>query len=345
MWKRYLYPSRLARCFAVTVVLAALATHDLAAQSPRSAERVIQLAPLAADGVTPVVTAMAIDPTSETLAVAGDDKSIRILQAKDLQQIAVLTGHRDIIRALAFRSDGKVLASSGNDGNVILWRTQPEYDELRRISELPAVCSLRFSPDGTQLAGVGFGPEVLMFGGTLNREEMVCDCTDLRCLAFDPKGKRLVAVGRAGHVHWFDVASGRDLGHQDIHKGRIRQCAFTSNGERMITVGEDGAAVLFDVERTEVLRRIDLLPCKLFAFANIDDRRIAVAGSDNLIRIIDFETGTVISQLDGHRGSISSLVYFNGSLFSGGFDATVRQWSVAADRGERVAENEPVTSR
>lgn len=312
----------------------------VSADSPPVPARVTTLTPTAADQPVPVVTAIAIDPTGRWLAVAGDDKTIRIMQAGTFVQTAVLHGHRDLIRTVEFRHDGKILASSGNDGSLILWDQADSYKELRRVEGLTAVSCAKFSPDGKNIAAVGFATEVMMFGSATHRLEMHCDCNDLRACVFDSRGERLAVAGRSGHLHLFDPRSGVAINDYDLNVGRIRACEFTSDGDHMITVGEDGAAVLFDLKRAEVVRRVDLLPCKLFALARIDDKHVAVAGSDNRIRIVDFLNGRVVTHLDGHRGSISNLVYKNGSLFSGGFDATLRCWPLAGDAGARLAENE-----
>ncbi|MGV3485798.1 MAG: WD40 repeat domain-containing protein [Planctomycetaceae bacterium] len=316
---------------------------NVAAQALQRAARVASIAPLSAELPAPTVTALAIDPSGQWLAVAGDDKTIRILQAATFTQMAILQGHRDLIRTLDFRHDGRILASSGNDGSLILWEQASGYRELRRVDDLPAIACARFSREGKQIAAVGFGPEVMMFGSKATGMQMRCDCTDLRACAFDQRGERLAVTGRSGHLHLFDPRTGQALGEHDLHAGRIRACAFDRDGGHMITVGEDGAAVLFDLNRGEVLRRVDLLPCKLFALAAIDDTRIAVAGSDNRIRIVDLASGLVLMHLDGHRGSISTLVYKDGSLYSGGFDSTLRHWSIQADGGERLAEKEQPT--
>lgn len=315
-------------------------SQDAAAESPPVAARVTSLATFAVDHPLPVVTALAVDPTGRWLAVAGDDKTIRILQASTFVQTAVLRGHRDLIRTVEFRHDGKILASSGNDGSLILWDQAADYKELRRVENLTAISCAKFSPAGKHIAAVGFGPEVMLFGNTAHHSPMRCDCNDLRACAFDPRGERLAVVGRSGHLHLFDPHTGAGIDEFDLHVGRIRACAFTSDGDHVITVGEDGAAVLFDLKRAEVVRRVDLLPCKLFALARIDDQRVAVAGSDNRIRIVDIVRGLVVTHLDGHRGSISTLVYKNGSLYSGGFDATLRCWPIEGDGGERLAEKE-----
>jgi len=310
------------------------------AESPPIASVAATLRPLGPDQPDPLVTAMAIDPSGMTLAVAGDDKTIRILRATDLAELAVLKGHRDLIRTLHYRADEKILLSSGNDGQLILWDRSQEYRQVGMVDDLPAIWSARFSPDGKQIAAVGFGSSVMLLGRSSDRLTLRCDGGDLRACAYDRTGKQLAVVGRSGHVHLYDPQEKHLVDEFALHAGRIRDCQFTSDGTHLVTVGEDGAAVLFSLKQAEVIRRIELLPCKLFSLAIIDDRRAAVAGSDNRIRIVDFESGLVLTHLDGHRGSISTLVYANGSLFSGGFDATLRRWPIALDGGARLAEKD-----
>ncbi len=317
-----------------------LFSRTVVAETPLAAAKVTSLLPIEPDQPEPIITALAIDPAGTTLAVAGDDKTIRIMRVADFAEIAVLKGHRDLIRTLEFRGDGRILVSAGNDGSMILWDQTNEYRQVRRVDDLPAICSAKFSPDGKQIAGVGFGPDVLLFGGAAQRLTLRCDCNDLRACAYDRLGERLAVVGRSGHVNLYDPRTGEFLDEFDLHAGRIRDCDFTDDGEHLLTVGEDGAAILFNLKKAEVVRRIDLLPCKLFTLSRITDKRVAVAGSDNRIRIVDFESGLVVTHLDGHRGSISTLVYANGSLFSGGFDATLRRWPMVSDGGERLAEKD-----
>jgi|ERR1700722_303456 len=76
------------------------------------------------------------------------------------RELLVLKGHTGIVKALAFRDDGKVLASASSDGTVRLWDL--------RTGTLLHVCK-------------GHGKAVL-------------------ALAFEPAGKRLVSAGLAGGV-------------------------------------------------------------------------------------------------------------------------------------------------
>jgi WD40 repeat protein len=81
---------------------------------------------------------------------------------------------------------------------------------------------------------------------------------------------------------------------------------------------------------------------KLFAVAILDPQLIAVAGSDNVIRVVNTDDGTVIRKLEGHVGSVSTLALSGGVLFSGGYDASVRRWSIgdAELPQQRIAEGD-----
>lgn len=311
-----------------------------AAASELSLPLTYRLLPLGPSRHPPVVTAMAIDPRGEVLAVAGDDASIRILDAGDLREYDRLVAHRDLVRTLTFRCDSKILASGGNDGSLILWDRNADWAVTRRLDDLPTLFCVRFSPDGKQLAAVGFDSELMLFGSS-SEPQLQCQCSDLRGVAYDAAGGRLAVSGRSGTLYLYDPHDAQQLGAFPIHTSRVRDLVFLPGTALAATVAEDGAATIFDLNQHRVVKRIDLLPCKLFTVAAIDRQQIAVAGSDNRIRIVDCVTGAITDHLDGHQGSISSLVFSNGWLYSGGFDATVRKWNVSGGAGERVAEKEP----
>lgn len=298
-----------------------------------------RLRPRSPAGRSPVVTAMAIDSAGKCLAVAGDDFAIRLLDAENLREIDRLQGHRDLVRTLAFRHDNRLLASAGNDGSLILWEAGPRWAPARRFDDLPTLFCVRFSPDAQQLAAVGFESQLLLFG-VAPAAQVACDCADLRAVAYHESGNRLAVVGRSGMLHLFDRQGTEPLGKFPIHSSRVRDIVFLPGTEVAATVAEDGAVTLFDFQQKRVIQRIDLLPCKLFCVVAINASTIAVAGSDNRIRIVDCTAGKITTHLDAHHGSINSLVCHGGWLYSAGFDATVRRWKLPAEAAERVADKD-----
>lgn len=302
------------------------------------------LKPLHESGKTPVVTAMALDPRGEFLAVACDDCSIRLLHRDDLSERAQLVGHRDLVRSLAFRPDGLLLASAGNDGRLTQWDRNQNWKVAEQKDDLPTIFCARYSPCGKQLAAVGFDTQLMLFD-TADRPKLHCDCSDLRSLSYNSTGDRLAVVGRSGMLHLFDPRSGTEIGEFMIHASRVRDIVFLPGTQAAATVGENGTATIFDLESYQIRKQLDFLPCKLFAVAAIDATTIAVAGSDNRIRIVNVETGNTIQQVNVHDGSVSALLYSGGTLYSGGFDGQVCKTPLGTGDGARVAGREPATER
>lgn len=291
--------------------------------------RTTRLAPYGGQRFAPVITAMAIDPQGEFLAVGGDDHSIRLLRQDDMSEVAVLQGHADWVRSLDFRSDGKLLASSANDGRLLLWKRGEPWSELQAIEGGPALFRVRFAPLGGIIGAVGFDPQLFLIGpGTTERPPLECGCNDMRALAFSDDNRLVGAAGRSGELHLFDPTSGELVGGYALHRARVRDMVFLEGTNTLVTVGEDGAAVVFDGLRREVIQKVRIPGCKLFAVAQLDSRCVALGGADNKIRLVDVTRGVVINELTGHTGSVGVLNANRQFLFSGSYDATVRRWDL-----------------
>ncbi|MEM9366148.1 MAG: WD40 repeat domain-containing protein [Planctomycetota bacterium] len=315
-------------------------------------DRMVRLQPMDPTIENVVVTALAYDPRDQVLAAAGDDHLIRIVEAHSLRTVRVLgeiapsdtsrgteTGHRDLIRTLAFDTTGGRLVSAGNDGQLILWNRDRNYEVIQRIESAPALARVRFSPDGQELAAVGYDPKVYL----ISRKQTVesasapeCDCTDLRCCAYDTTGARLVVGDRNGYLHLFDPRKREQLSAIAAHRARVRDAAFLPSSNMVVSVGDDGRLVRCDAATGHVLAATSLTTGRLFSLAVIDANHVAAAGSDDRIHVcrIAREASTSlrrdidIGHLRGHDGSVATLASGNGQLYSGGFDATLRRWDV-----------------
>ncbi len=312
--------------------------------SERLVSRIFRLPPVDSHLDRVVVTAIAVDPRGEFLAVAGDDHVIRILNAESLAVVHVLgeggsaksstPGHFDWIRTLAFDASGDRLASSGNDGQLILWDRRRDFAVLQEIDSAPALACVRFSASGTQIAAVGFDSRVFLIGRTANSmPQLRCRCVDLRCCTYRDDGRMLAVAGRDGYLHLFDPTTGETLMDENLHSARVRDIAFMPNSNVLVSVSEAGEMILFDTAAQRLLSRKKITSGRLFSLAVIDDRTIAAAGSDDEIYLVrvgdDHRELHVQAKLGGHVGTISTLVVNHGNLISGGFDATLRRWDLS----------------
>ena len=312
------------------------------------ASRTIRLAPITAKLPRAVVTAIASDPRGDLIAVSGDDHAIRMLDAKSMRVVKTVYGHRDLIRTLAFDHQGDRLVSAGNDGQLIVWDRDNDFKIIQRMRGTPALCSVAFAPNGNEMAAVGFDNAIYMIcqrqSGKEQRDNPVfhCECKDLRTVKFRDDGKIIAVAGRSGNLHLFDSASGEHLLEKTLHEGRVHDLVFHRDANTLVSVAEDGKLVVFDTKRRRVIHRVNVTTGKLFAVTLLNSSHVAVAGSDNVVRVVNTDTGQVVRSLKGHQGSIPTLASSNGVLFSGGFDATLRRWALTGHlrNEERIAEGE-----
>jgi len=285
----------------------------------------------------------AAEPAATAVSFNGSDAvgSGRFEQGPPSESIARsgARGHQDLIRTLAFDRQGTRLLSAGNDGRLIIWDRRRGFEMKQEIGSAPAIASARFSPSGNQIAAVGFDPEVFLIQTTAaTREPVRLTCRDIRCCRYRNDGGLLAVGARDGHVHLLDPKSGKTIAAGSLHQGAVRDLAFMPGSEDLISVGEDGNLVRLQSGTNTITSQLKITSGRLFALAVLDGDLIAAAGSDDeiyLVKLVPSGALQLAGRLQGHVGSLASLDSLGGTLFSGGFDATVRQWNVGEGLSEQ----------
>jgi WD40 repeat protein len=112
-----------------------------------------------------LIAALAFSPHGQTLAVgllpapgstAPDASRVLLCDTATGQVKQTLPGHDGGSRCVAFASDGRVLATGGDDGLVRLWEVHSGLERVALEWHLDSVCSVAFAPDGLTLASGSF---------------------------------------------------------------------------------------------------------------------------------------------------------------------------------------------
>jgi hypothetical protein len=187
----------------------------------------------------------------KVLASASDsDETIRLWDVGTGKPIRTLMGTKAAVAAIAFRPDGKMVASSGSDLVVRLWdattgkeiRAWPAHEQIVR--------TVAFSPDGKTLASASYdgmlrrwetatGKEI---GNPIRHEAAVWT------VAFRPDGKTLASASDKTIRMW-EAASALEIRALAGHERMVRAVVISPDGSLLASASEDGSIRLWSLSR------------------------------------------------------------------------------------------------
>lgn len=145
----------------------------------------------------------------------GDpDVRARLLRTQNLSLSAPIAGHAEAIYQVAFRRDGKVLASVGADRTVRLWDTaDPRRPQQlgQPLGQTGRIESVEFSPDGQTMitAGIADGPR-LWDVSTPESPRLIANLAapaNIRYARFSPTARIVVVAALSGHIGVWDISN------------------------------------------------------------------------------------------------------------------------------------------
>ena len=345
------------------VTAAGIAAHNAAtaARDAANAERQHAIAlsrQLAAeslniDGTNPVaarqlaVAAWAVSPTSQAAS------ALTTLLAEQRQQ-GMLPADPTSVSAVAFRPDGKLLASADGDGMVRLWDPatgRPVGTPLHATSAKYGVNGVAFSPDGTLLATADADGTVRLWDPATGRPvgtplHATSAQYGVNGVAFSPDGKLLATADGDGTVRLWDPATGRPVGTPlhatSAQNGGVHAVAFSPDGKLLASADGDGTVRLWNPATGRPIGKLlqagsgPLGDAGGVAF-NPDGKLLASGGGDGTVRLWDPATGRLVRVLQTGSGPVGGVfgVAFSrdGTLLaSGGALGTVQLWNTATGR-------------
>jgi WD40 repeat protein len=127
------------------------------------------------------------------VASGSSDKTVKLWDPATGTLQQTLEGHSDLVWAVAFSPDGKLVASASHDKTVKLW--DPATGTLQQTLEghSDLVLAVAFSPDGKLVASGSYDKTVKLWDpatGTL-QQTLEGDYYSVRAVAFSPDGKFL----------------------------------------------------------------------------------------------------------------------------------------------------------
>jgi WD40 repeat protein len=309
------------------------------ADEPKSARGEIEgLEVLSIVGHASIVEAEAVSPDGKRIA-AGSGRFLSLpgedtygeVKAWDIAkgtELLHLKGHGSLVSAVAFNSDGKVLASGSYDGTVRLWDAEKGKEMHTLKHGANWVLGVAFTPDGKSLVTICSVGVIWIWDvakGTGIRR-LKGHTSSLACgVAVRPDGKALASIAgtldERREVKVWDLEKGEAVLSFEIPAGAIcGNIAFHNDGKQLITGGPGHTVKVWDVAKgTELLSLKGHSELVSGIAVSPDGKQIATSSFDLTVRTWDAETGTPLHTFRGHQAHAYAVAFGSGGrLISGG---------------------------
>lgn len=201
------------------------------------------------------ITDMAIDPSGRYLAWATKDGRISAWNFQNSERISI-PEHRRWALAVEFSSDGMLLASSGDDGMVVVRETK-NWSVVRKIqTNRIDLVSISFRPDSKRIATASLaGPvDVWTIDGdgseTSGRSIPVPQDKRWR-VGFSPDQRWLAVASWEGTIRFWDANTFQYRGTIDGNDHRVNDFSFSRDGSWLLTASESGAVRLWNLDKMQ----------------------------------------------------------------------------------------------
>ena len=217
------------------------------------------------------VLSMALSPKDDKLAFGQGNRLLISTNPKVKDEpLTRLTGHRDLVRSLAWNPLIKNRLASGGYRRIVYWDTSVEEPLVIQEDNLRGqVTALGFSPDGS-----------LLYAGVSR-------------------------PGISASIHCWTVPKFQNHHTWKAHDDTIFALEISPDGSFLATASGDRSIAFWETDTHVERSRIEAHSTQIMAISfSLDCRRLVTAGTDHQLRVWDWAKGDPLFQLGRHKQSL-----------------------------------------
>lgn len=311
-------------------------------EGPAPMPDVLNLQPVVKTTATTAVSAIATNPWSKLVAVAGQ-KQVVLYHSETLDPLGVLPFPEGVPRVLKFSRNGSLLLAGGGHGAAkglcVVWDIRSGERIATVGDELDEVLGADISADQSMIA-LG-GPQKMVRVYSTSTGELMYECrkhTDwVYSVEFSPDGVLLASSDRSGGLLVWEAQTGREYLTLTGHTAPVYSVSWRIDGNVLASGSEDTTIRLWEMENGNQIKSWGAHGGGVFSIEYCRDGRIVSSGRDKVAKLWD-ANGGAIRGFEAFNDLALQVTHCDETdrVIAGDWTGDVRVWN-AAD-GNRIGQ-------
>jgi len=252
-----------------------------------------------------------------------------------------LGGQEGISYVVDFTPNGKLLASGGKDGTIVLWDVAGRNEVRRLTGHEGPVYALAFAKEGACLVSVGHDKTLRVWDVKEGKSkiEPVKGLPDVvMSLAINGDVSRIATGCYNGEVQLWDN-KGESKGKAQSHTGPVYALAFSPDNATLVSGGRDGLVKIWNVADAKTDGEIKIGKQTIWDIACVPETKTIAVASGNNVTLWDVGSKLQKGEFVGHLAAVRSLAIAGKTpmLATASEDGTARVWDIATKAEKAIA--------
>lgn len=278
------------------------------------------------------VNTIAFSPDGQKFVSGSDDKTIKIWNSSDFQELRTLRGHTDWVYSLAISPDGQKIVSGSKDNTVKVWNFNTG-EQLRTLKgHTSYVNSVAISPDNQNIASASYDKTIKIWNLNTGEElsTLKGHSAEVMSVAISPDSQKLASASSDKTIKIWNLKTGQELRTLTGHTSGVNWVAFNRNGQELASASDDKTIKIWNPNTGREIRTLTghLADVNFIAFSR--NGQLASGSDDKTIKIWNLIAGEDIATLKGHSASVWAVAFSpdGKTLLSASEDKTIKIWQV-----------------
>jgi eukaryotic-like serine/threonine-protein kinase len=281
-------------------------------------------------GAQSIILEVLSNPRFSAASTAAANSVFQDIRAADVQ-LAVLSGHGDIVLSAAYSPDGTRIVTASDDRSARIWDARTGAQLVVLSGHDDSLITAAYSPDGTRIVTASTDKTARIWDARTGAQLAVLSGhgDEVNSAAYSPDGARIVTVSNDKTARIWDARTGVQLTALVGHSDYLYSGVYSPDGTRIVTASADKTARIWDARTGAQLAVLSGHRDGVdSADYSPDGTRIVTASLDKTARVWDAHTGVQLTVLSGHGSRVYSAAYSpDGTrIVTASFDKTARIW-------------------